>query len=50
MAGAGERRAVRGTGREELVEVIIQMAFYSGWPNAVVALGVAQQVFEEARR
>lgn len=38
-----------GVTREELVEVIIQMAFYSGWPNAVTAVGVARQVFEEAR-
>lgn len=29
----------------ELVEVITQMAFYSGWPNAVTATGIAREVF-----
>lgn len=39
-----------GVTREELVEAITQLAFYAGWPNAVSAVGVARQVFEEARR
>lgn len=39
-----------GVTREELIETIIQMAFYSGWPNAVTAVGVARQVFDEASR
>jgi 4-carboxymuconolactone decarboxylase len=39
-----------GVTREELVEAIAQMAFYAGWPSAVTAVGIARQVFEEARR
>lgn len=39
-----------GVAREELVETITQMAFYTGWPNAISAIGVARQVFTEARR
>lgn len=32
-------RAVRnGVTREELVEMIVHLAFYAGWPNAVSAL------------
>ena len=36
-----------GVTQEELVEVITQMAFYTGWPNAVTAIGVAREVFEQ---
>ncbi len=39
-----------GVTREELVEAIIQMAFYSGWPNAVTAVGVAREVFAQVPR
>jgi 4-carboxymuconolactone decarboxylase len=39
-----------GVTREELVEVITQMAFYAGWPSAVTAVGVARQVFEEVKK
>ena len=34
-----------GLGREELVETIIHLAFYAGWPKAMSALGVAREVF-----
>jgi 4-carboxymuconolactone decarboxylase len=37
-----------GLTREELVETITHLAFYSGWPTAMSALKVARQVFEEA--
>lgn len=36
-----------GVTREELVEVITHLAFYSGWPNAVTAVSVAREVFEK---
>ncbi|HEL3255153.1 TPA: carboxymuconolactone decarboxylase family protein [Stenotrophomonas maltophilia] len=36
-----------GATREELVELITHLAFYSGWPTASTALGVARRVFEE---
>ncbi|KQW00138.1 carboxymuconolactone decarboxylase family protein [Rhizobacter sp. Root1221] len=34
-----------GVTRDELVETITHLAFYSGWPNAVTAIGVARDVF-----
>ena len=36
-----------GVTQEELVETITHLAFYSGWPNAVTAVGVAREVFEK---
>lgn len=36
-----------GISRDELVELITHLAFYSGWPTASTALGVAQRVFTE---
>ena len=42
------RLALRnGVTQDEIVEVITQMAFYSGWPNAVSAVAVAREVFQE---
>ena len=35
-----------GVTEEELVETITHLAFYAGWPNAVTAVSVAQEVFE----
>jgi 4-carboxymuconolactone decarboxylase len=34
-----------GVTQDEIVEVITHLAFYSGWPNAVNAVGVAREVF-----
>lgn len=39
-----------GVTREELVEVIVHLAFYAGWPNAVTAVGVAREVFQGNQR
>jgi len=36
-----------GVTQEELIETITHLAFYSGWPNAVTAVGVAKEVFEK---
>ena len=36
-----------GVTETELVETITQLAFYSGWPNAISAVGVAREVFAE---
>jgi 4-carboxymuconolactone decarboxylase len=35
-----------GVSQAELIEVITQMAFYAGWPNAVSAIAVARDVFQ----
>ncbi len=37
-----------GLTRDELIEAITHLAFYSGWPTASTALPIAQRVFEEA--
>lgn len=36
-----------GVKKDELVELITHLAFYSGWPTAMSAANVAKQVFEE---
>ncbi len=36
-----------GVSREELIELITHLAFYSGWPTAASAVTVARQVFAE---
>jgi len=36
-----------GLTREQAAEVITHLAFYAGWPNAMSALPVAKQVFEQ---
>ncbi len=42
-------RAVdNGVKKEELVEVITHLAFYSGWPNAMSAIMAAKEVFWKA--
>ena len=35
-----------GVTEPEIVEAITQLAFYSGWPNAISAVGVAREVFK----
>jgi 4-carboxymuconolactone decarboxylase len=35
-----------GVTEEELVETITHMAFYSGWPSAVSAVAIAEEVFQ----
>jgi 4-carboxymuconolactone decarboxylase len=36
-----------GVTETEIVEAITQLAFYSGWPNAIAAVGVAREVFRQ---
>lgn len=38
-----------GVTRDELIEAITHLAFYAGWPSAITAVGIARQVFDEAR-
>ena len=37
-----------GVTREEIIEAITHLAFYSGWPTASTALIIARQAFAEA--
>ena len=42
-------RAVEsGVKKEELIEVITHLAFYSGWPNAMSAIMVTKESFSKA--
>jgi 4-carboxymuconolactone decarboxylase len=36
-----------GVSRDELIELITHLAFYSGWPTANTAIAIARRVFEE---
>jgi 4-carboxymuconolactone decarboxylase len=45
-----KRALENGVTREEIIGVITHLAFYSGWPPALTALGIARKVFEEAGR
>ena len=35
-----------GVTKDEVVEVITQLAFYAGWPNAINAIAVAKEAFQ----
>src|SRR5216684_2929617 len=39
-----------GISRDELIEAITHLAFYSGWPTANTALPIAERVFDEAEK
>lgn len=41
------RARSNGVTREEIAEIITHLAFYTGWPNAITAVGVAREVFQE---
>lgn len=41
------RALENGVGRDELIEAITHLAFYSGWPTASTALPIAEKVFNE---
>ncbi|RUT24763.1 carboxymuconolactone decarboxylase family protein [Asaia sp. W19] len=38
-----------GVTREEIIEIITHLAFYSGWPTASSALALARQIFEDRK-
>ena len=42
-----KRALENGLSREELIEAITHLAFYSGWPTANTALPIARRVFED---
>lgn len=43
-----KRALDNGVSREELIELITHLAFYSGWPTAHTAVTIAKQVFAAA--
>jgi 4-carboxymuconolactone decarboxylase len=42
-----KRALENGVTRDEIIELITHLAFYSGWPTANTALGIARGVFEQ---
>lgn len=42
-----KKALANGVSRDELVELITHLAFYSGWPTASTALAIVRQVFKE---
>jgi 4-carboxymuconolactone decarboxylase len=45
-----QRAIENGVTKEELVEVITHLAFYSGWPTAMSAMMIAKQVLNQSAR
>jgi 4-carboxymuconolactone decarboxylase len=43
-----QRALENGVKKEELIEEITHLAFYSGWPTAVNAINVAKEIFSKA--
>jgi 4-carboxymuconolactone decarboxylase len=41
------RALENGLKKEELIEVITHLAFYSGWPNAMSAILIAKELFSK---
>ena len=42
-----DKARANGVTREEIVETITHLAFYSGWPTASTAIAVARRVFDQ---
>jgi len=41
-----QRARDNGVTKEELIETITHLAFYSGWPNAMTAITIAKELFQ----
>jgi len=39
-----------GVTKEELIEIITHLAFYSGWPTANTAITITRKLFEEVTK
>jgi 4-carboxymuconolactone decarboxylase len=39
-----------GVKKQELIETITHLAFYSGWPNAMSAITVAKELLAESKK
>src|SRR5258706_56765 len=47
LRGHLERALLNGVTKDEIVELITHLAFYSGWPTAMSAALLAEEVFEQ---
>jgi 4-carboxymuconolactone decarboxylase len=50
LKGHVGRAIDNGVTKDEIVEIITHMAFYSGWPTAMSAANVAKSVLEEGEK
>jgi 4-carboxymuconolactone decarboxylase len=44
-----QRALTNGVTKDELIELMTHLAFYSGWPTAVSAVTIAKDVFQQAK-
>jgi 4-carboxymuconolactone decarboxylase len=44
-----QRALENGVTKDEIVELITHLAFYSGWPTAMSAMLVAKDVFQQGK-
>jgi 4-carboxymuconolactone decarboxylase len=49
LRGHLERALGNGVTKDEISELITHLAFYSGWPTAISAAGLAKSVFDEQK-
>ena len=47
VPGHMTRALANGVTKEEIIEVVTHLAFYSGWPNSMSALSIARKVFDQ---
>ena len=47
MKGHMEKAKENGVTKEEIVEVITQLAFYTGWPKGWAVFAMAMEVYQE---
>jgi 4-carboxymuconolactone decarboxylase len=47
LRGHLQRALYNGVTKDEIIEIITHLAFYSGWPNAMNAAALAKEVFEQ---
>ncbi|MDR3471163.1 MAG: carboxymuconolactone decarboxylase family protein [Devosia sp.] len=47
LPGHLRRAMANGVTREEIIETVIHLAFYAGWPTANTAIGIVRRVFAE---
>ena len=47
LPGHMTRALDNGVTRDEIIELITHLAFYSGWPNSMSALSIARKVFDQ---
>jgi 4-carboxymuconolactone decarboxylase len=50
MASHMRRALQNGVTKDEIIEAITHLAFYTGWPNAMTAITTAKNVFDAAEK